>query len=73
MLGIRLDAELERRLEMLARDAGRSKSDLAREALRRYVAEHDLTAAAREQSLRAVAAGSASADCLDVDERGWTP
>jgi len=34
MLGIRLEPELARRLDWLARATGRPKSDLAREAIR---------------------------------------
>ena len=37
MLGIRLEPELARRLDWLARATGRPKSDLAREAIRRYL------------------------------------
>jgi RHH-type transcriptional regulator, rel operon repressor / antitoxin RelB len=59
MLGVRLDDELERRLTSVARGQGRSKSDIAREAVRRYVDQHDaaLWAEAKRQSLAAVAAG----------------
>jgi RHH-type transcriptional regulator, rel operon repressor / antitoxin RelB len=61
MLGVRLDDELERRLASVARTQGRSKSDIAREAVRRYVDRYDeaYRAEARRQSLRAA-------------ERGWT-
>lgn len=61
MLGVRLDDDLERRLASVARTQGRSKSDIAREAVRRYVDRHDAAflAEARRQSLRAA-------------ERGWT-
>lgn len=38
ILTIRLDAELERALERAARDSGRSRSEVAREALRRQLA-----------------------------------
>ena len=41
MLGVRLDSELEERLAAVARTQGRSKSDIAREAVRRYVERHD--------------------------------
>lgn len=37
-LTIRLDEKLERALDRLAKSTGRSKSDLAREALKRQVA-----------------------------------
>lgn len=59
MLGVRLDDELERRLTSVARSQGRSKSDIAREAVRRYVDRHDsaLWAEAKRQSLAAAACG----------------
>jgi RHH-type rel operon transcriptional repressor/antitoxin RelB len=61
VLGVRLDDDLEKRLASVARTQGRSKSDIAREAVRRYVDRHDeaYIAEARRQSLRAA-------------ERGWT-
>jgi len=64
MLGVRLDDELERRLTSVARNQGRSKSDIAREAVRRYVDLHDeaLRAEARRQSLRAAARGWTAED-----------
>ena len=59
MLGVRLDDELEQRLTSVARTQGRSKSDVARDAVRRYVDLHDLAmrAEARRQSQRAAARG----------------
>ncbi|MES2338499.1 MAG: ribbon-helix-helix protein, CopG family [Pseudomonadota bacterium] len=59
MLGVRLDDELERRLTSVARSQGRSKSDIARDAVRRYVDQHDqaFLAEARRQSLAAAARG----------------
>ena len=39
MLGVRLDEELERRLAAVARSQGRSKSDIAREAVRAVIAQ----------------------------------
>lgn len=61
MLGVRLDQDLEQRLAEVARAQGRSKSDIARDVIRRYVDRHDaaFVAEARRQSLRAA-------------ERGWT-
>ncbi|MEG3082469.1 ribbon-helix-helix protein, CopG family [Sphingomonas sp. PB2P12] len=55
MLGVRLDSELEDRLAAVARTQGRSKSDIAREAVRRYVERHDeaFLAEAKRQSLAA--------------------
>ena len=59
MLGVRLDDELEQRLASVARSQGRSKSDIARDAVRRYVELHDAAfrAEAKRQSLRAAARG----------------
>lgn len=59
MLGVRLDDDLERRLTSVARTQGRSKSDIARDAVRRYVDLHDAAflAEAKRQSLRASARG----------------
>ena len=64
MLGVRLDDDLERRLTAVARGQGRSKSDIARDAVRRYVEQHDqaLLAEARRQSLRAAARGQSDED-----------
>ena len=55
MLGVRLDSELEERLAAVARTQGRNKSDIARDAVRRYVERHDeaFLAEARRQSLTA--------------------
>jgi RHH-type rel operon transcriptional repressor/antitoxin RelB len=41
MLGIRLEPELENRLEKLARKTGRSKSYYAREAIRQYLEDRE--------------------------------
>lgn len=64
MLGVRLDGDLEQRLTAVARSQGRSKSDIAREAVRRYVERHDeaFLAEARRQSLRAAARGRTEED-----------
>ena len=57
MLGVRLDPETEAGLARLAKQTRRAKSDIAREAVRRYVARHDAAylAEARRQSLLAAA------------------
>lgn len=67
MLGVRLDSELEERLAAVARTQGRSKSDIAREAVRRYVERHDeaFLAEAKRQSL------SAAARVRDVEAEDW--
>jgi RHH-type rel operon transcriptional repressor/antitoxin RelB len=41
MLGIRLDPELEKRLERLAKDTGRSKSYYAKLAIRQYLEDRE--------------------------------
>lgn len=51
MLGVRLDEELERRLTALAEKADRSKSYLAKEALRRYIEQEEAKAYEREETL----------------------
>jgi RHH-type rel operon transcriptional repressor/antitoxin RelB len=49
MLGIRLEPELEEKLESLAKETGRSKSYYAREAIRQYLQD-------REDYLKGIAA-----------------
>ncbi len=49
MLGIRLEPELEEKLESLAKQTGRSKSYYAREAIRQYLED-------REDYLKGIAA-----------------
>ena len=67
MLGVRLDEELEQRLTAVARSQGRSKSDIAREVVRRYVDLHDaaMLAEAKRQSLNAAARG------WTEEDRAW--
>ncbi len=67
MFGIRLDPELERRLTALAKKQGKTKSDLAREAIRRFLLENDLVAEARRQSLL-VSRAKNERDTLDFIE-----
>ena len=61
-LTIRLDEKLERALDRLAKSTGRSKSDLAREALKRQVA------VARSRELRRRTLPFAEAQGLLTDE-----
>jgi RHH-type rel operon transcriptional repressor/antitoxin RelB len=68
MLGIRLEPELERRLDWLARATGRPKSDLAREAIRGYLDSN--VEEARRQSI--LASRTVIAD-MSSDDTGWTP
>lgn len=71
MLGVRIDDDLERQLEQLAHRTQRTKSDLAREAIRLFVQKHDLAAEARRQSL-AVAATDRPGDYLPYDDTEWS-
>ena len=50
-LAVRIEAELERALEAVARLEGRTKSDVVRDALRRYLESRTLIKEARRQSL----------------------
>ncbi len=61
MLGVRLDPELEKRLEELASRTGRSKSYYAREAIREYVED-------REDYELAVAASRHAAPHISLEE-----
>ena len=65
MLGVRLSPEFETRLERIAVRTRRTKSDLAREALERFVDRFDLTEEAKRQSRRAAARG------YGEDDRFW--
>jgi len=67
MLGIRLEPELARRLDWLARATGRPKSDLAREAIRSYLDSN--IDEARRQSI--LASRTVIAE-MSSDDRGWT-
>jgi len=77
LLGVRLDTELEERLANVARSQGRSKSDIARDAVRRYVELHDeaFRAEARRQSERAAArddgADWAFFDRVEAEDGRW--
>jgi RHH-type rel operon transcriptional repressor/antitoxin RelB len=67
MFGIRLEPELDRRLAALAKQQGKTKSDLAREAIRRFLLENDLVAEAKRQSLL-VSQSPIEQDTLDFIE-----
>lgn len=67
MFGIRLEPNLDRQLAALAKRRGRTKSDLAREAIRRYLLDDDLAAEARRQSLL-VSVGDGEQNALDFIE-----
>ncbi|TPG12407.1 type II toxin-antitoxin system RelB family antitoxin [Sphingomonas oligophenolica] len=77
MLGVRLDTDLEERLAAVARTQGRSKSDIAREAVRRYVERHDeaFLAEAKRQSLKAAAEDRADdwefLEAIEAEDGRW--
>jgi len=51
MLGVRLEPELEQRLNVLAKKSNRSKSYLAKEALRRYIDQLEAQEKRRQETL----------------------
>ena len=63
MLGIRLEPELEEKLESLAKETGRSKSYYAREAIRRFLDD-------REDYLRAIAVLERKEPSMSLQELG---
>jgi RHH-type rel operon transcriptional repressor/antitoxin RelB len=70
MLGVRLDPKLDRLLGAEARRRRTTKSQVAREAIRRFLQGTDIAKQAREQSLRASAQDEPD---LGHDDSGWTP
>lgn len=63
MLGIRLEPELEKKLEELAHKTGRSKSYYAREAIRKFLEE-------REDYLKAIAVLEKNEPTISLKELG---
>ncbi len=61
MLGIRLEPELEKKLESLAKETGRSKSYYAREAIRQFLED-------REDYLKGIAALERREPTITLDE-----
>jgi len=61
MLGIRLEPELEKKLESLAQETGRSKSYYAREAIRQFLED-------REDYLKGIAALERREPAITLDE-----
>ena len=61
MLGIRLEPELEEKLESLAKETGRSKSYYARQAIRQFLED-------REDNLRGIAALERREPAITLDE-----
>lgn len=71
MLGLRLDAETERRLTELAQRRGCSKSAITREALLAYLERQATPEEARRQSALVAQADRDEDWLLDQDESGW--
>ncbi|TCO80499.1 ribbon-helix-helix CopG family protein [Plasticicumulans lactativorans] len=71
MLGLRLDAETERRLTELAQRRGCSKSAITREALLEYLERQATPEEARRQSALVALADRDEDWLLDQDESGW--
>lgn len=77
MLGIRIDEVLERRLAQVASQQGRTKSEVARDAVRKYVDRYDAAyrAEARRQSLRAAERDNPAdwgfAEAIEAEDGGW--
>jgi RHH-type rel operon transcriptional repressor/antitoxin RelB len=61
MLGIRLEPELEKNLDSLARETGRRKSYYAREAIRQFLED-------REDYLKGIAALERCEPTITLDE-----
>lgn len=61
MLGIRLEPELEKKLNSLARQTGRSKSYYAREAIRQFLED-------REDYLKGIAALERRESTIPLEE-----
>jgi RHH-type rel operon transcriptional repressor/antitoxin RelB len=61
MLGIRLEPELEEKLESLAKETGRTKSYYAREAIRQFLED-------REDYLKGIAAIERREPTITLDE-----
>jgi len=75
MLGVRLDEQLEERLSALAEKTNRSKSYLAKEALRRYIDQEEgkayeiqetLARWERYQETGEVVSNDSMMECLDA-------
>lgn len=72
MLGIRLEPDLEERLEQIAKQTGQTKSYCAREAIKQYLDSHFTPDEARRQSIAASKADRNEDWELGADESGWT-
>ena len=67
MLGVRLEPELEQRLAVLAKKNNRSKSYLAKEALRRYIDQLETQEERRQETLARWAAYEQTGETIEHD------
>ncbi len=67
MLGVRLEPELEQRLAVLAKKTKRSKSYLAKEALRRYIDQLETQEKQRQETLESWEAYEQTGETIDHD------
>ena len=67
MLGVRLEPELEQRLAALAKKTKRSKSYLAKEALRRYIDQLETQEKQRQETLERWEAYEQTGETIDHD------
>ena len=67
MLGVRLEPELEQRLAVLAKKTNRSKSYLAKEALRRYIDQLETQEKQRQETLERWEAYEQTGESIDHD------
>ncbi|MEH3107950.1 MAG: ribbon-helix-helix protein, CopG family [Sphingomonas fennica] len=73
MLGLRLERDLEERLDGFAAQTRRSRSQIAREALREYLDRHAIDAEWRRQiALIAASTTEEDLDRLDADHDDMT-
>jgi RHH-type transcriptional regulator, rel operon repressor / antitoxin RelB len=66
VLGLRLDDAMEQRLGRFARESRRSKSDIARDAVREYLDRHAVDDEYKRQ-VRAIAAATTEAELARID------
>ncbi len=67
MLGVRLEPELEQRLNVLAKKSKRSKSYLAKEALRRYIDQLEAQEKRRQETLERWEAYEQTGEAIEHD------
>ena len=67
MLGVRLEPELEQRLAALAKKTKRSKSYLAKEALRRYIDQLETQEKQRQETLERWEAYEQTGETIEQD------